>query len=352
MWKFLESEMKVIFGLTEDANRTDSEIADAYGFKKGTVSSIKRRLLESGAIRYTNVPAFNKLGCEMLGFHAGAADPSERANARMNDYIEFCGQSPQVFEGIMGGGSVALFTAFRDVSDYELFMQNHGQFFTGHRRPSKARLRGTQFPFTLSRGTYVPNFAPIVHSLFQLEVPAPKERLPVACSVESPDLNTTERKAIVAMVEHPMASDREIASETKFSRQAITRIRNRLLDEGFITRVCIPRLYRWGFEICVIAHAQFNMELPWDKRLISQPRKVVSSSFFTLSKPDEGVASFLIPRFSEYSEALESVMVWYHKANAFDEKPDLTLFPLERSVELRTFEYGPAVRNLVLGSSG
>ena len=39
MWKFLESEMKVILGLTEDADRTDSEIADTYGLRNGTVAT-------------------------------------------------------------------------------------------------------------------------------------------------------------------------------------------------------------------------------------------------------------------------------------------------------------------------
>lgn len=352
MWRFLESERKVILGLTEDADRTDSEIAEAYGLKKGTVASIRRRLVDSGAIYYSNVPAFNKIGCEMIGFHSGTAEPSEQTNVRMNDYIEFCNTCPQIFEGMIGGSSVALFTAFRDVTDYELFMQSHSRFFTGSRRSSKARLRGTQFPFKLSKGTYVPNFASTVHNLFRMDVPAPKERIPVACEIETPDLSKSERMTMVAMVENPMASDREIASKVKLSRQAITRIRNRLVEDGFVTRVCIPRLSRWGFEICVIAHAQFNMELSWEMRLKSQPRRVVNASFFTLSKPDEAVAGFLVPGFSEYTEAMESVMAWYHKMDAFDEKPELTVFPLERSVELRTFEYGPAVRNMLLNPEG
>jgi hypothetical protein len=33
---------------------------------------------------------------------------------------------------------------------------------------------------------------------------------------------------------------------------------------------------------------------------------------------------------------------------AFDEKPEITLFPLERCTELRTFEFGPTVRHLLI----
>jgi DNA-binding Lrp family transcriptional regulator len=352
MWKFLESEKKVILGLSEDANRTDSEIADIYGLRKGTVATIRRRLVDSGAVFYVNVPAFNKLGCEMIGFHVGTAEPSERADVRANDYLEFCNLCPQVFEGMVGGNSVILFTAFKSVTEYELFMQTHSQFFTGSRHASKARLHGTQFPFSMSRGTYVPNFAWTVYEFFKLEVPAPKARIPIRADVVTPDFSKTERTVLVAMVENPLASDREIASAVKLSRQAVTRIRNKFVEEAIVTKVCIPRLYKWGFEICAIAQVKFNMELSWEKRLKMQPGDVVNRSFLSLSKGDEGVASYLIPNFSGYSEALDNMMAWYHKVNAFDEKPIITLFPLERAVELRNFDYGPAVRNLLQSAGG
>ena len=90
------------------------------------------------------------------------------------------------------------------------------------------------------------------------------------------------------------------------------------------------------------------MEIPWEKRLKSQPKEVVGLSFYTLSKADEGVANYIIARYSEYADQLQGILAWYHKAKAFDEKPDITLFPLERSTELRTFEFGPAVRHLLL----
>lgn len=350
MWKFLESEMKVIIGLSEDANRTDSEVADLYDLRKGTVASIRRRLLDAGAIHFVNVPSFNKLGCEMLGFHIGTADPSEEADARTNDYVEFCNRSPQIFEGILGGNSIAFYTVFRNATEYDTFVQSHNRFFSGSRRSSKAKLRSAVFPFALSRGTFVPNFASIIHNYFSLDIPAPRVQSPGPVEIESPDLSDSERATLIAMVENPMASDREIASIIKLSRQAVTRIRNRMIEDKMVSRACLPRLYKWGFEICAIAHAWFNMEMSWDKRLKSQPRAVVDLSFYTLSKPDEAVASYLIASFANYSERVETTLAWYHKVGAFDEKPEITLFPLERGIELRSFDYGPAVRELLTRS--
>lgn len=348
MWKFLESEMKVIFGLTEDASRTDADIAERFGLKKGTVASIRRRLLDAGAISYLNVPAFNRLGCEAIGFHVGVTEPSERSDAKVNHYTDFCMRNPQVFQGLIGGTSIVLYTALRSATEYEEFVQSHNKFFSGTKRNSRAKLSSTMFPYAMTRGTFVPNFAPIVHNHFDLDIPPPKCPLPSAVEVEEPDLSETERRTLVAMVENPKMSDRQIATLVGLSRQAVTRIRNKLLDRGIMTTVCIPRLYKWGFEICAVAHPKFNMEMPWDKRLKGQPRECVELSFFSLSKADEAVANYLIAKFTDYSEQLEGILAWYHKARAFEESPEIILFPLERCTELRTFEYGPAVRQLLL----
>lgn len=348
MWKFLESEMLVILGLAEDASRTDAQIADLYGLKKGTVASIRRRLLDAAAISFVNVPAFNKLGCEMVGFHVGTTEPSERSDTKVNHYLDFCSRNPELFHGLMGGTSVVMYTALRNATEFDSFAQAHNRFFSGTKRPSKARLVSTVFPYALSKVTVVPNFAPIVHRHFQLDVPPPKCPLPTTVETSDPDLSDTERACLVALVEHPRASDREIATIVKISRQAVTRIRNKFQDEGMIAPVCIPRLYKWGFEICAVAHPKFNMEIQWEKRLRSQPRECVDLSFFTLSKPDEAVSNYLIAKFTEYAEQLEGMLAWYHKVKAFDETPEITLFPLERCTELRTFEYGPAVRRLLV----
>lgn len=347
MWKFLESERLVIFGLTEDAKRTDAEIADLFGLKKGTVASIRRRLLDAGAIAYVNVPAFNKLGCEIMAFHLGTMEPQERQDTKVAHYMEFCTRSPQVFEAMMSGTTLVMYSAFRNATAYDEFVQALNSFFTGSRRVSRARFSHTIFPFALSKGTYVPNFAFIVHRHFHLECPKPKSVIPASTSVETPDLSDTEKRTFIALVENPRASDREISEVVGLSRQAVTRIRNKLLGDGMYVPVCVPRLYKWGFEICAVAHPRFNMEMPWDKRLRLEPRDALDFSFFTLSKADESVSNYLLAKFSDYSEQLEGLLAWYHKAGAYEETPEITLLPLERCTELRTFDYAPIIRTLL-----
>lgn len=347
MWRFLKSEMLVILGLVEDASRTDAEIAELYGLNKGTVASVRRRVTDAGAVYFVNIPSFNKLGCELMGFHLGSTDPAISLDARSSHYMEFCAKAPQVFSAMVGGNQVLMYTALKDATEFDYFCQTHNKMFTGPRRASKAKFDHALFPYTMTRGSYQTNFGLVVHRFFGLDVPPPKSRIPTHSSVESPDLSETERKTLIVMVENPLASDREISEVVGLSRQAITRIRHMLVEDGYVTLVCIPRLYRWGFEIYAVAHARFSMDVAWDRRLKSQPREVVDLSTFTLSKADEAVANYMIPRFQEYAENLDNVLAWYHKIRIFDERPEISVFALERCTEVRNYEFAPAVRHLL-----
>lgn len=347
MWRFLRSEMMVILGLCEDADRTDAEIADLFGMNKGTVASVRRRLLDAGAIYMVNVPSFNRLGCEMMAVHLGTSDPAVSPDAKSNDYISFCDSSANIFNGIIGGGSVCLHSVFRDATELESFNQEHNRYFSGRRRSSRARLQFVMFPYAMTKGTFVTNFAPSVHGFFNLDVPPPKPRPPTSAAVTSPDLTPNERRTLVELVAAPDSSDRELASRMGLSRQAVTRIRGKLFGEGYLTRVCIPRLYKWGFEICVVSRTQFSTEMSWDIRLKSEPRESAESSFLTLSKPDEAVVCHIVPSYQEYVERQERVLEWYHKMRVFDEPPHVTVFSLDRSTELRSFDFLPAVKSLM-----
>lgn len=346
MWRFLRSEMMVILSMVEDATRTDREIAELYDMNIGTVAAVRRRLVDAGAVYYVNVPSFNKLGCELMGFHIGSTDPAVSSDVKVSNYIEFCSKAPQVYDAIIGGNSIALYSVFKNATEMEKFAQSHNRFFSGSKRASRAKLDTTTFPYSISRGTYATNFAPLVHRFFKLDVPMPKPRPTTSEEVEEMDLSENEQRVLLALVENPMVSDRRIAPLAKLSRQAVTRIRHKLEENGYYTSICVPRLYKWGFEIYAVMHAQFRLDFGWSRRLERQPKETTELSVYTLSKADEGVGNYMIPSFQEYVTSVDPLLAWYHKSGAFDGDPEVTLFSLEQCIELKTFEFGPALRHI------
>ena len=347
MWRFLPSEKLVIVAMIEDPSRTDAEIAEVCGMRTSTVATVRRRLLDAGAVFYINIPSFNKLGCEMIAFSKGVLNPAVSSDVKTDNYLDFCNHSPEIFDAIIGSQAVMFLSVLKSSADMEDQMLRHNKFFSGTRKPSKARLSTIAFPYELSRGTYTTNFAPLVHRFFKLDTPRPKPRPPVTVEVESPDLSENEKKVLVALVESPISPDREIATCVGLSRQTVTRIRHKLLEEEYCTFSCIPRLYRWGFEIFSTVHVRFAADFVWSDKFDAQPSEPVDYSFYSLLKPDEAVASHMISTFQDFTEGVEAGLAWYHKEKAFDQEPDITLMSLEHCVELKTFEFVPALRSVL-----
>ncbi|UCE80966.1 MAG: winged helix-turn-helix transcriptional regulator [Methanobacteriota archaeon] len=347
MWRFLPNEKRVIVSLIEDASRTDADIAELNGMRAGTVASARRRVLEAGALFYVGIPSFHKLGCEMIAFHKGILDPAISDEAKTSDYMAFFRSSPEVFDAIIGSNSVVFMSVFRDATEMENLMLRHNRFFSDRRKPSKARLSTTTFPHGMSKGTYTLNFAPLVHRFFGLDSPRPNPRPPVSFEVVESDLSENEKKVLIALVENPAAPDRKISSIVNLSRQAVTRIRRKLQDEEYYTLTCVPRLYRWGFEMFSAIHARFSADFVWSDVFNLQPKESVDYSFYYLTKPGEAVANHMISTYHDYTHGLESSLAWYHKNKAFESDPDITLMALEHCVEMKTFEFGPRLRNLL-----
>ncbi len=351
MWKFLQSEKSVILSLVEDASRTDVEIAELNGMNVGTVASARRRMLDAGAVYYINVPSFHKIGCEMMAFGQGVLDPAVSSDVKTSDYMEFCSSAPQIFDAIIGSQSLVFLSVLRNAADLEDLKMRHDRFFSGGKKVSKAKLSMTSFPYEFSRGTYTTNFAPLVHRFFGLDRPKPEPRLQVSAEVTPMDLSENEQKVLIAIVEHPTEPDRAIASITGISRQAINRIRQKLREEEYYTPVCVPRLYRWGFEIFSVVHVRFTADFAWSDKFNQQPTEPSDYSFFSLMKPSEAIANHMISTFHDYTHGLDAGLAWYHKEKAFESEPELTLMSLEHCVEMKTFEFGPALRHVLTGKT-
>ena len=347
MWKFLPNEKRVIVSLVEEATRTDAQIAELNGMNAGTVATVRRRLMDAGAMFYVNIPAFNKLGCEMIACHLGALDPARSFEAKTSDYMSFCLSSPQVFDAVIGAKSVVFYTVLRNATDLEHLKAGHNRFFSGDRKGSKARLTSIAFPYAVSKGTYSLNYAPTVRRYFGVDEPDKVLCEPTSAEVTSPDLTENEKKVFLSVVENPAEADRTTAARVGMSRQSVTRIRNKLEEEGYFRLVCVPRLYRWGFEIYSVIRVLFSSDFAYSDRVESQPKEPVVYSFFSLIKAEEAIANHMIASFQDFTKGLDAGLAWYHRENAFEADPSVTLLSLEHSIELRTHDFAPALRHVL-----
>ena len=77
----LETEKRVLFGLVRHPGLPDRELANRIGLKLPTVTATRLKLERRELIRPVRIPAFNRLGMEMLSFSLisyGAHPPMDR----------------------------------------------------------------------------------------------------------------------------------------------------------------------------------------------------------------------------------------------------------------------------------
>ena len=148
---FRESEKLVILGLTQDANLTDASLARRFSMKESTVSSIRRRLMDSRQIYFANVPSFHKLGCEMFVQLYGSTNPAVPKDVKDVSHLAFLDETPEIFDSVSGEGFIMMSGVFRNFSDYLEALDRYDKHFMGVRTAEKADLRSVFFPLETSK---------------------------------------------------------------------------------------------------------------------------------------------------------------------------------------------------------
>ena len=344
---FRESEKLVIFGLTQDAHLTDSSLARKFGMKESTVSSIRRRLMDSRNIYLANVPSFHKLGCEMFVQMYGSTNPAVPKDIKDVSHLTFLDETPEIFDSVSGEGFIMMSAVFRTFSDYLSALDRYDRHFMGVRAAEKADIRSVFFPLETSKLCYAYNFAPGLHRIFDLDVSKPEPKRPHSYSVEMEDLSTMEKRALVNLAEYPHATDAQIAQLLGKSRQTVTNIRKRLEKKEMYTRVCIPLLFTWNIDLIAFVHLRFRPDLDAEARTEISWNDWIDLSWYTLERDSEAYATYMFKDYKDYVSEMQRMMKPLIEAKVLRADPHISLVSTAAARELRDCYFSPMVRKFV-----
>ncbi len=344
---FRESEKLVIFGLTQDAGLTDSSLARRFGMKESTVSSIRRRLMDSRNIYFANVPSFHRLGCELIVQIYGSTNPPVPKEVKDASHLAYLDATPEVFDAVSGEGFIMMSSAFRRFSDYVSAMDRYDRHFTGAHAAERADLRSVFFPFSISKVCYRYNFAPGLHRVFGIDMPRPIPRRPVHHEVEDVELSTVEKRTLVGLAEYPHATDAQIGSLIGKSRQTVTNVRKRLERKEMFTRVCIPLLLTWNIDLIAYVHLRFRPDLDPGVRESLSRQDWINLSWYTLERDSEAYASYLFRDYKDYVSEMQRMLKPLLESDVLRGDPHISLVSTAAAKELRDCHYAPAVRRFV-----
>lgn len=338
-------ERLVLFALAEDGSRTDAEVAERTEMKESTVGLHRRELLKEGHMAYVNIPAFEKLGCEMLVEFYGNTNPAISADVKIKAYKDFFGQTPQVFDAISGVGFVRASSAMVNVSELVEFRDKHDGFFE-NARSSKATLVSTIFPFDVSRCSYVYNFGPFLHRVFRLEVPDCNSRPIERRKRERVSLTKAEARTLVEIIRSPTATDSEIGKQIHRSRQSVTDMRNNFLEQGLYTRAVVPTLISAEFGPTAYVRLKFRPSARFETKL-SAGDDWWRQSCYTLERDSEVLGIYPFADFAEYKALMNKFIGPFQQSGLLAEEPEIITVSRENTVDLVECSFAPLVSQLV-----
>ena len=344
---FRESEKLVIYGLAQNAQLTDSSLARRFDMKESTVSSIRRRLMDSRNIYFANVPSFHKLGCELIAQLYGSTNPAVPKDVKDSAHLAFLDQTPEVFDSVSGEGFIMMSSAFRNFSDYLSAVDRYDTHFSGIRLAERGDLKSVFFPLETSKVSYSYNFAPGLHRILNLDLPKPEPRRPQHYQVETVPLSPIEKRILVDLVEYPHATDAQISQMIGKSRQTVTSVRKRLEKKGMFTRVCIPLLFTWNIDLIAFVHLKFRPDLDEETRDSISNLDWVEYSWYTLERASEAYAVYMFRDYRDYVSEMQRMMKPLLEEGVLRGDPAVSLVSTAAAKELRDCFYGPLVRKFV-----
>ena len=344
---FRESEKLVIYGLAQDAQLTDSSLARRFGMKESTVSSIRRRLMDSRNIYFANVPSFHNMGCELIVQLYGSSNPAVPKDVKDASHLTFLDSTPEVFDSVSGEGFIMMSGVFRSFSDYLAALDRYERHFMGPRAVEKADLKSVFFPIDSSRICYSYNFAPGLHRIFSLDVSKPEPSRPQLLDVEAVDLTLIEKRALIYLAEYPHATDSQISQLVGKSRQTVTNIRKRLERKGMFKRTCIPLLFTWNIDLIAFVHLKFRPDLDPEARRALSEEDWIDLSWYTLERDSEAYTAYMFRDYKDYVAEMQRMMKPLMEGGVLRGDPNIALVSTAAAKELRDCYFAPMVSKFV-----
>lgn len=308
-----DREKIVIWGLCRWSLLNDEELSEKLKLKRSTLTAIKNRLKKKGWFSLKYIPNFAKLGCQFTGVFDGNANA-----CKLN--VDFLKKVPEIilnnyqnekFFGVFVSDKYVIFKKF-----LENFEENN---------PEVLKLNESSFFYDMENFE-LKDFSEIINSLFGLKR---KEKAIVydfknADNSEKNDLNINERRVLHAMVKYPDISSTEIAKKVWISKPTVIKIRNKLIEQGFVYAMIIPSLKKLGFEY----FAKFNYEFDSDSSLETGKREEIPKTILKINGKKRIVKFVLFANEEEYMQEVNLIKNM-HRNNIFF-RLNSDIFPIQK----------------------
>ena len=339
-------EKLMLFALAEDANRTDSEIAERVEMKESTVSLHRRNLIKNKQVFFVNFPDIQKLGGDFVVELFGYTNPALPFDEKNSIFQSFFSRNPQIYDAVAAEGFVMASGAFFDLSDLLLFEERYESFFESV-PISKNMINYAFFPFDISHSFNSYNFGPCLHRIFNLDLPEPRSLTLKKHKKEEVTLSNIESKALIGIIDNPNATDSQLAQKIRRSRTRVNELKNEFIEQGLFKRTAVPTLISSEFGTIAYVHLKFKHGTPLEKKIAVAGDEWWQQACYLLERNIDLFAIYSFSNFKEYSKLINAYIGPFQDAGLIVEQPKIYVLSMENVIDIVDSRFGPLIRHLL-----
>ncbi|MFO8051675.1 MAG: helix-turn-helix domain-containing protein [Thermoplasmatota archaeon] len=357
-------EKLTLVGLVTFPDKKDREIADRLSLPNSTFASAKAKLMESGFVTEYFVPIFPKLGMELLAAVYSDFNPSVSVDERVKNTKRTVEVYPEM---ILSLGE-----------SHRGFSLSVAQNITRIMRISHERMRiladlnlleielpiEVLFPFEISEVHRYFNLAPLIFKklkgsdpkLFEdiglmgtelyekdLLFPLPKNLAPIV--PRDVDLTRKQLEILYYLVKYPSLSASKLASLTGHSRHTVSRVKEMLIEEDYITALKMPDLSRLDYSILSLFHARMDPKNPLVSGVVKSRELLQDDTIFLVRRPTEMIMLAAYENYVQYNKGMSSFNQFLKGHDHLKMIPNIRNHSLSETIWIKRFEYHPLIRD-------
>ena len=333
-------EKKALYGLVTYPEVPLKIIAEQLEMNYWTLYKIREKMKAKGLIRDVIIPNYKALGYELFVAGYGSITKERmKMMEKLEKVIKKAKQLPR-FSGIF----YAFAETYRGfvlgaVKNYTEIVKNllYMDRLIGIREIlARERPKIVILPYEITEIPVLFDYSRLLAREFRMPMPLIKK-------YKNPEgkLSREELMVLKKLVEKPEATIKQLAQWLDMGRQKISRIKDKLLSEGWCFHRVIPDIKMLGYEVIVFAHWESNPSKieNFEEKKIETLGIDLSRIIFLAYNLLEGIVIALFKNLKESRNIVSLFSTFMEKENVLLNEPEILFLSLEEGITLRNHEH-------------
>jgi hypothetical protein len=342
-----EKESLVYCAIVKYPTNNDRELSEITGINLSTVTAIRRRLESLGYYHKVRIPMVQYIGAELLTISYGEMDNTIPRKKRDELCDRYAQEHGDVFLFFSSDDFAIQFSISKNYTEVKQDVDDLQHFLSKNKILTPRSWHYVMFPFEVSSLINYFDFSYIMsHLICNTKYKIPDVDLKYQKYAKQ-TLSSKERVAIEGLVTFPNLPDKAIASKVGVSRQTMSNMRQRFLDNGLIHEMNIPDLKVLN-GILVFSHMLFNPDCMLEDRK-NGVRLVLESSptIFLVSGSFESTLLHLVSNYEDYSSLKNKLISYYASKKFLRGEGNINLMPIKNISMHKYFDFSGILKNLL-----